>query len=229
MWTNCSEFFSGCTMETSLKASASGSRTCGASFTGTADAPGLKARWMAAQPFISRCQKNKQGGTMTKQRWILLAEDNAKDADLTMRALSANQSPSEVVLANDGAEALDCLYRRGAFQARDDDPPAVVLLDLKMPKVDGLEVLRQIKNDVVLKNIPVVIFTSSRERIDLARTYQLGANAYVVKPLGFQEFVSALKDVKKFWLIINEPPPVELIKFADMPVQQSKPQLADAA
>ena len=166
---------------------------------------------------------------MTKQRWILLAEDNAKDADLTMRALSANQSPSEVVLANDGAEALDCLYRRGAFQARDDDPPAVVLLDLKMPKVDGLEVLRQIKNDVVLKNIPVVIFTSSRERIDLARTYQLGANAYVVKPLGFQEFVSALTVVKKFWLIINEPPPVDLIKVADMPVQPSTPQLADAA
>jgi CheY-like chemotaxis protein len=144
---------------------------------------------------------------MMKQKWILLAEDNANDADLTIRALSADRTPGEIVLACDGAEALDCLYRRGAFQSRDDDPPSVVLLDLKMPKVDGLEVLRQIKNDARLKNIPVVVFTSSRERIDLARSYQLGANAYVVKPLGFQEFVSALKQVKKFWLILNEPPP----------------------
>ena len=167
---------------------------------------------------------------MTKPRWILLAEDNANDADLTMRALSANQSPDEVVLAGDGAEALDCLYRRGAFQSRDGDPPAVVLLDLKMPKVDGLEVLRQIKADAALKNIPVVIFTSSgRERADLARTYQMGANAYVVKPLGFQEFTAALKDVKKFWLIINEPPPADLIQVEGTPVQLSQPQLASAA
>ena len=166
---------------------------------------------------------------MNKPRWILLAEDNANDADLTMRALAANQSPSEIVLAGDGAEALDCLYRRGAFQARDDDPPSVVLLDLKMPKVDGLEVLRQIKSDAVLKNIPVVVFTSSKEGTDLAQTYQLGANAYVVKPLDFQEFVSTLKDVKKFWLIINEPPPVDLIKIADVVARQSRPQLASAA
>jgi len=166
---------------------------------------------------------------MTARRWILLAEDNANDADLTMRALSANQSPSEVILAADGVEALDCLYRRGAFQSRDDNPPAVVLLDLKMPRVDGMEVLRQIKSDAVLKNIPVVIFTSSRERADLARTYQLGANAYVVKPLGFQEFVSALKDVKKFWLIINEPPPGDFITASGPPNGQSQPQPAPAA
>ena len=167
---------------------------------------------------------------MNKPRWILLAEDNANDADLTMRALAASQSPSEVVLAGDGAEALDCLYRRGIFQSReDDDPPAVVLLDLKMPKVDGMEVLRQIKSDAALKSIPVVVFTSSNERADLARTYQLGANAYVVKPLGYQEFVSALKDVKKFWLILNEPPPVDLIKIADATARQSPPQLASAA
>lgn len=167
---------------------------------------------------------------MNKPRWILLAEDNAHDADLTMRALAASQSPSEVVLAGDGAEALDCLYRRGIFQSREgDDPPAVVLLDLKMPRVDGMEVLRQIKSDATLKSIPVVVFTSSNERADLARTYQLGANAYVVKPLGYQEFVSTLKDVKQFWLILNEPPPVDLMKIVDAAARQSPPQLASAA
>ncbi len=156
---------------------------------------------------------------MTARRWILLAEDNANDADLTIRALSANQSPSEVILAADGVEALDCLYRRGAFQSRDDNPPAVVLLDLKMPRLDGLEVLRQIKNDAALKSIPVVIFTSSRERADLARTYQFG----------FQEFVPALKDVKKFWLIINEPPPADFITASSPPNGQSQPQPAATA
>jgi CheY-like chemotaxis protein len=166
---------------------------------------------------------------MTRRKWILLAEDNANDAYLTMRALSLNESPSEVVLAGDGAEVLDCLYRRGAFQSRDDDSPTVVLLDLKMPKVNGLEVLRQIKTDAGLKKIPVVVFTSSREQADLAQSYQLGANAYVVKPLGFQEFVSALKDVKKFWLVTNEPPPPDSIKIADESARKSQPQLASAA
>jgi len=170
---------------------------------------------------------------MTKPRWILLAEDNPNDADLTVRALSANQPPNEIVLAGDGSEVLDCLYRRGAFQARSDDPPAVILLDLKMPKVDGLEVLRQIKGDPALKNIPVVVFTSSKERIDLIRTYHLGVNAYVVKPVGYREFVSALKDVKKFWLVINEPPPTaDLVEPAVIAAQQTiiqASQLASAA
>lgn len=171
---------------------------------------------------------------MSKQRWILVAEDNVNDADLTMRALSANQMAGEIVLAVDGAEALDCLYQRGAFKSRDDGPPAVILLDLKMPRVDGLEVLRQVKNDATLKNIPVVIFTSSKEGADLARTYQMGANAYVVKPLGYHEFVSTLKDVKKFWVILNEPPPLELFKKGGAPVQQpdlqsSQIQLAPVA
>jgi CheY-like chemotaxis protein len=170
---------------------------------------------------------------MRNSRWILLAEDNANDADLALRALSAGQAAGEVVLAGDGAEALDCLYRRGAFTLRDDDPPAFVLLDLKMPKVDGLEVLRQIKSDAGLKNIPVVIFTSSRERVDLVRTYQSGANAYVVKPLGYGEFVSVLKEVKKFWLVINEPPLTEPLSAADAPARQpslqpSQPQSASA-
>jgi CheY-like chemotaxis protein len=166
---------------------------------------------------------------MTGNRWILLAEDNANDADLAMRALSADQLPSEVVLAGDGAEALDCLHRRGAFQSRDVDLPAVVLLDLKMPNMDGLEVLRQIKHAAALKNIPVVVFTSSRERIDLARAYQWGANAYVVKPVGFKEFLAVLQNIKKFWLMVNEPPPGDLAKAADAPAEASQPQLAPAA
>jgi CheY-like chemotaxis protein len=155
---------------------------------------------------------------MTGRRWILLAEDNPNDADLALRVLAAQQAPSEVVLAVDGAEALDCLYQRGAFRSCDHGPPAVVLLDLKMPKIDGLEVLRQIKNDPALKQIPVVVFSSSNEGTDLTRTYQLGVNAYVVKPLGFQEFVAVLKDVRKFWLTINELPPVELTKCANLSV-----------
>jgi CheY-like chemotaxis protein len=156
---------------------------------------------------------------MTARRWILLAEDNPNDADLALRALATQQPPSEVVLAADGEEALDRLYQRGAFRSSDHGLPAVVLLDLKMPKVDGLEVLRQIKNDAALRHIPVVVFTSSSEGTDLTRTYQLGVNAYVVKPLGFQEFVAVLKDVRKFWLTINELPPVELTICAQMPVR----------
>jgi|SRR5579859_6399535 len=166
---------------------------------------------------------------MTGNRWILLAEDNANDADLTMRALSADQLSGEVIVAGDGAEALDCLHRRGAFQSRDDDLPAVVLLDLKMPNVDGLEVLREIKSTAALRSIPVVVFTSSREWSDLARAYQLGANAYVVKPVGFKEFLAVLQDVKRFWLAINEPPPGNLAKTADAPAPPSQPQLTPAA
>jgi CheY-like chemotaxis protein len=166
---------------------------------------------------------------MTGSGWILLVEDDANDADLTARALSADPSCGEVVLAGDGAEALDCLRRRGPFQSRDEDPPAVVLLDLKMPNVDGLEVLRQIKSAAALKSIPVVVFTSSRERIDLDRAYQSGANAYVVKPVDFKEFLAVLQDVKKFWLRINEPPPGNQGKAADARAGPSKPQLTPAA
>jgi CheY-like chemotaxis protein len=170
---------------------------------------------------------------MTKPRWILLAEDNPNDADLTVRALSASQPPNEIVLAGDGSEVLDCLYRRGVFRTRNGDPPAVVLLDLKMPKVDGLEVLWQIKSDPMLKSIPVVVFTSSKERIDLVRAYQLGANAYVVKPVGYREFVSVLFDVKKFWLTSNEPPPTtDVTEAAVIEAQQTiiqASQLAHAA
>ena len=144
---------------------------------------------------------------MTKQRWILLAEDNPNDADLALRALNAHQPAGDVLVATDGAEALDCLYRRGAFAARDAGNPAVVLLDLKMPKVDGLEVLRQVKAEPQLKSIPVVVFTSSNQEIDVLRSYQLGANAYVVKPVDFQQFLAVLQQVRAFWMGVNEPPP----------------------
>ncbi len=144
---------------------------------------------------------------MTKQRWILLAEDNPNDADLALRALNAQQPAGGVLVATDGSEALDCLYRRGAFAARHEVDPAVVLLDLKMPKVDGLEVLRQIKADPQLKSIPVVVFTSSNQEIDVVRSYQLGANAYVVKPVDFQQFLAVLQEVRTFWIRVNEPPP----------------------
>jgi CheY-like chemotaxis protein len=144
---------------------------------------------------------------MTTNKWILLAEDNANDADLVQRALTANHSTTEVVLATDGSVALDCLHRRGAFASRGGGPPALVLLDLKMPKVDGLDVLRQVKNDDLLKTIPIVVLTSSREEQDLTRSYQLGANAYVVKPVEFRQFVATLHGLSSFWMTINEPPP----------------------
>ena len=146
---------------------------------------------------------------MTGPRWILLAEDNPCDADLALRALGADHGSGDVLVANDGSEALDCLYRRGAFAARDTGNPALVLLDLKMPKVDGLEVLRQLKAEPALRSIPVVVFSSSRQERDVVGCYRLGANAYVVKPVDFQQFVAVLQGVRAFWMEINEPPPLD--------------------
>ncbi|MGH7231080.1 MAG: response regulator [Nitrospiraceae bacterium] len=145
---------------------------------------------------------------------ILLVEDNAKDIELTLEALSEHKILNEVVVARDGAEGLDYLHRRGAFANRAGDHPVVVLLDLKMPKVDGLEVLHAIKSDAQLKTIPVVMLTSSREERDLVKSYQLGVNAYVVKPVDFQQFVDAVKQVGVFWGIINEPPPGSIGKVS---------------
>ena len=144
-----------------------------------------------------------------KGKWILVAEDDEKDADFTLRALKMGvpAAEAEVVLTQDGSETLDCLYHRNRFESMDDDPPAFILLDLKMPKVNGIEVLRRIKSDSKLRNIPVIMFTSSREEADLARCYQTGANAYVVKPLDFKEFSATLNFVRTFWLGVNEPPP----------------------
>jgi CheY-like chemotaxis protein len=144
---------------------------------------------------------------MTELRPILLAEDNLKDIELVLAALKKNNLANEVVVARDGAEALDYLYRRGNFQSRDDRLPIAILLDLKMPKIDGMEVLEQIKKDDALKIIPVVMLTSSREEADLVKSYKLGVNAYVVKPVGFQKFVEAIKQTGMFWAVINEPPP----------------------
>ncbi|MFZ3376535.1 MAG: response regulator [Chthoniobacterales bacterium] len=138
---------------------------------------------------------------------ILLVEDDPKDVELTMTALEDYKLANEVVVARDGEEALDYLYRRGNFATRSTDNPAVLLLDLKLPKVDGLEVLQQIKSDAKLKLIPVVVLTSSHEEKDMITSYKLGVNAYVVKPVDFHEFVNAVKELGIFWALVNEPPP----------------------
>lgn len=144
---------------------------------------------------------------------ILLVDDSPRDTELAMDALEAYKLANEVVVLRDGAEALDYLYRRGEYAKRENGQPAVILLDLKMPKVGGMEVLRQIKSDAKLKVIPVVVMTSSREEQDLIDSYQLGVNAYVVKPVKFHEFVDAVKQVGGFWGVFNEPPPESLRRF----------------
>ena len=138
---------------------------------------------------------------------ILLVEDDPKDVELTLTALDEYHLANEVVVASDGEQALDYLYYRGKYAQRNRENPAVLLLDLKLPKVDGLEVLKQIKNDNELKFVPVVVLTSSREEKDMVASYKLGVNAYVVKPVGFHEFVNAVKELGAFWAVINEPPP----------------------
>jgi CheY-like chemotaxis protein len=138
---------------------------------------------------------------------ILMVEDDPQDVELTLTALEEYNLANEVVVAGDGEEALDYLYCRGNFQGRTSENPAVLLLDLKLPKVDGLEVLQQIKADEKLRMIPVVVLTSSREERDMVASYKLGVNAYVVKPVDFHEFVNAIKELGVFWAVINEPPP----------------------
>ena len=138
---------------------------------------------------------------------ILMVEDDPKDVELSLSALEEYNLANEVVVARDGEEALDYLYCRGKFETRSAENPAVLLLDLKLPKVDGLEVLQQIKSDDKLKLIPVVVLTSSKEEKDMVASYRLGVNAYVVKPVDFHEFVNAIKELGAFWAVINEPPP----------------------
>ncbi|MFC7513658.1 response regulator [Herbaspirillum sp. GCM10030257] len=138
---------------------------------------------------------------------ILLVEDNPNDLELTLIALEKSQLANEVIVLRDGAEALDYLNCQGAFVSRPAGNPAVILLDLKLPKVDGLEVLRHIRSTPSLKSSPVVMLTSSKEEQDLLRSYELGVNAYVVKPVDFQEFVRAISDLGIFWAVLNEPPP----------------------
>jgi CheY-like chemotaxis protein len=147
---------------------------------------------------------------MVELKRVLLVEDSPNDAELTLEAFAETGLANEVVWVRDGREALDYLHQEGAFANRPDGQPAVVLLDLKMPKVDGLQVLEQVKKNPNLKSVPVVMLTSSREEADLARSYGLGVNAYVVKPVGFPEFVKALKELGLFWAVVNEPPPGSL-------------------
>lgn len=139
---------------------------------------------------------------------ILLVEDSPKDVELTLAALERCQLANTVIVARDGAEALDYLFARGQHEGRNGGDPVVVLLDLKLPKVDGLEVLEQIKGDEKLRRTPVVMLTSSREEKDLVRSYQLGVNAFVVKPVGFEQFFEAIQDLGMFWAVLNEPPPL---------------------
>ncbi len=144
---------------------------------------------------------------MSPLKRILLVEDSAKDIELTLEALEEHNLANEVIVTRDGAEALDYLYQRGQFAGRTNELPVVVLLDLKLPKVDGLQVLKQMKTDPRLKAVPVVMLTSSRQEEDLIRSYQLGVNAYVVKPVDFQHFVESVKNLGVFWAMVNEAPP----------------------
>lgn len=149
---------------------------------------------------------------MTELKRILIAEDDPNDIELTLAALEEFNLANEVVIAHDGEEVLDYLYYRARFESRPKGNPAVILLDIKMPKVNGLEVLSQIKNDDNLKKIPTVILTSSREEKDLIDGYRLGVNAFVVKPVDFQEFIHAVKQLGLFWAVINEAPPGSIRK-----------------
>ena len=144
---------------------------------------------------------------MADLRPILLVEDSAPDVELALAALSKCQLANEIIVARDGAEGLDFLHRRGAYADRAAGDPAVVLLDLKLPKLDGLEVLERVKTDPMLRHIPVVMLTSSKEERDLVRSYELGVNAFVVKPVEFKAFFEAIQDLGVFWAILNEPPP----------------------
>jgi DNA-binding response OmpR family regulator len=144
---------------------------------------------------------------MTELKRVLLVEDDPNDMELTLAGLAEYNLANEVIVARDGEEALDYLYYRGKFAGRTNGNPAVVLLDLKLPKVDGLQVLRQMRADEKLRVVPVVILTSSHEERDMVEGYRLGTNAYVVKPVDFHQFVDAVRHIGVFWSIINEPPP----------------------
>jgi CheY-like chemotaxis protein len=144
---------------------------------------------------------------MSELKKILLAEDDPRDVELTLVALGEYNLANDVDVVRDGQEALDYLYHRGAFQTRGGNNPAAILLDLKMPRVDGLEVLRNMRGEDTLKRVPVVMLTSSREERDIVESYELGVNAYVVKPVDFHQFVEAVKQIGAFWAVVNEPPP----------------------
>lgn len=157
---------------------------------------------------------------MNQLRRILLVEDSPNDVELILTALAENYLANEVVVVRDGEEALDYMYRRGAFKLRVKGEPVVVFLDLKLPKIDGLEVLAQLKSDPALRLVPIVVLTSSHEEPDLSRCYELGTNAYVVKPINFHDFVDVIKQLGLFWAVLNQPPPL-------LDSVQSTPSLGD--
>jgi CheY-like chemotaxis protein len=144
---------------------------------------------------------------MAKIRTILIAEDNPKDVELTLEAMADNNLANQVVVVKDGVEVLEYLRSEGAYKLRKAGNPAVILLDIKMPRMDGIEVLRIIRSDTALKKIPVVVLTSSSEEQDLITTYELGVNAYIVKPVDFKQFIDAVKQIGSFWAVLNELPP----------------------
>jgi len=144
---------------------------------------------------------------MKDLRPILLAEDNPKDVELTLEALDQHNLANKVVTVKDGIEVLEFLRYEGRFKLRNRENPAVLLLDIKMPRMDGIELLQIIRNDMALKFLPIVMLTSSREESDLIRSYELGANAFVVKPVDFQNFINVIKQIGVFWALINELPP----------------------
>ncbi|MFG1396175.1 response regulator [Roseixanthobacter pseudopolyaromaticivorans] len=147
---------------------------------------------------------------MATLRPILLVEDNPADVELTLAALNKTKLANEIVVARDGVEALDFIFAEGAYAERAGGHPAVVLLDLKLPKVDGLEVLERVKRHPKYRAIPIVMLTSSREESDIVRSYQFGVNSFVVKPVEFNQFFQAIRDLGVFWAVLNEPPPGDL-------------------
>jgi CheY-like chemotaxis protein len=158
---------------------------------------------------------------MTDLKRILLVEDNPKDLELTLVALERSKFANEVVTARDGLKAINWVFRQGPHAGRGHEDPAVVLLDLKLPKIDGLEVLKCIKTEPGIRHIPVVMLTASREESDLVRSYDLGVNAFVVKPVDFKEFSEAIRDLGMFWAILNEPSPGQLRQTGLMKVTEA--------
>src|SRR6266849_7609733 len=212
MCTNCLECFSASTRLMHLKELALDSPRFSGSYIVTEVRSGPKASLIAARRSISQFPNHKPARgyfmeTINKLGRILMVEDDPRDVELTLTALEDYNLANEVVVTRDGEQALDYLFCRGEYKMRSPGNPAVMLLDLKLPKVDGLEVLKQIKSDEKLRMIPIVVLTSSKEEKDMVASYKLGVNAYVVKPVDFHEFVNAIKELGVFWAIINEPPP----------------------
>jgi CheY-like chemotaxis protein len=162
---------------------------------------------------------------MAQLRPVLLVEDSPNDVELTLAALEKSRLANPVIVARDGVEALDYLFRRGNLpEGRSSDVPAVVLLDIKLPRVDGLEVLERVRRDPATRQVPVVMLTSSREEQDLVRSYGLGVNAFVVKPVGHREFFEAIRDIGVFWAVLNEPPPTPGARSPDPAPRQGAPE-----